>query len=80
MTKIKVKFTSIKTIVTSYNQIQMQLGLTTQTWCDFILYTIKGIMINRVKYNEEHWKNLRKTLIEFYFSYMLDEIMDKETK
>ena len=24
---------------TYYNRIQMQLALTTQTWCDFVFYT-----------------------------------------
>ena len=28
-----------------YDQVQMQIALSTQTWCDFILYTSKGMVI-----------------------------------
>ena len=31
-----------------YNQVQMQLAITCQTWCDFVLYTSKGLIIDRV--------------------------------
>ena len=56
-----------------YDQVQMQLALTTQTWCEFILYTNKGIIIDRVKYDEEHWFELREKLLKFYFDFLLDE-------
>ena len=51
----------------------MQLALTTQTWCDFILYTNKGLIIDRVKYDEEHWFELREKLHKFYFDFLLNE-------
>ena len=60
---------------TYYDQIQMQLALTTQTWCNFVFYTSKGLVIDRVFYDEEHWGKLQKSILDFYFHYMLDEIV-----
>ena len=37
-----------------YNQVQMQLALSYQTWCDFILYTSKGLVIDRVEFDEKY--------------------------
>ena len=34
-----------------YDQIQMQLALTTQTWCDFVFYTSKGLVIDRIRFD-----------------------------
>ena len=35
-----------------YDQIQMQLALTCQSFCDFIFYTNKGIVINQVEFDK----------------------------
>ena len=53
----------------------MQPALITQTWCDFVFYTSKGLVIDRVFYNKEHWGKLQKSILDFYFHYMLDEIV-----
>ena len=53
----------------------MQLALTCRTWCDFIFYTSKGLVIDRVPFNKEHWDDLRKKVINFYFDFMLDSIV-----
>ena len=53
----------------------MQLALTTQTWCDFVFYTSKGLVTDGVFYDKEHWCKLQKFILDFYFRYMLDEIV-----
>ena len=53
----------------------MQLALTTQAWCDFVFYTSKGLVIDRVFYDKEDWGKLQKSILDFYFHYMLDEIV-----
>ena len=53
----------------------MHLALATQTWCDFVLYTSKGLVIDRVFYDEEHWGKLQKSFLDFYLHYMLYEIV-----
>ena len=64
-----------------YDQIQMQLAVTCRTWCDFVLYTSKGLVIDRVEFDEFYWESLQRNILEFYFKYMLPEIVesDKET-
>ena len=78
----------------------MQLALTTQIWCDFVLYTnkgtvdssaswvnvsrcefkssYKGIVIDRVRYNEQYSFKLRDKLLNFYFYFLLDELYEKK--
>ena len=53
----------------------MQLALTTQTWCDFEFYTSKGLVIDRVFYDKKHCGKLQESILDFYFHYMLDEIV-----
>ena len=48
----------------------MQLALTTQTWCDFVFYGSKRLVIDRVFYTKEHWGKLQKSSLDFYFHYM----------
>ena len=35
----------------------MQLALTAKAWCDFVFYTSKGLVIDRVFYDKEHSVN-----------------------
>ena len=55
----------------------MQYGLTTQTWCDFVFYTSKELVIDCITYDKVYWGTLRKRVLDFYFNYMLDEIIEK---
>lgn len=61
-----------------YNQVQMQLALTCQTWCDFVLYTSKGMIIDRVNFDAQYWETLQTKILDFYFKFMLPEILDSE--
>ena len=65
----------IKKSHTYYDQIQMQLVLTTQSWYDFMFYTSKGLIIHRVQFDEAQWHNLRTKILNFCFEYMLDELI-----
>ena len=47
-----------------YSQVQMQLALTCQKWRDFVLYTSKGLIIDRVPFDPNYWETLQlKTFI-----------------
>ena len=54
-----------------YDQIQMQLALTCQSFCDFIFYTNKGILIDRVEFDESAWNKLSKRVLKFYLTIYL---------
>ena len=34
-----------------YDQVEFQLGVTCQSWCDFVLYTNKGLVVDRIRHN-----------------------------
>lgn len=61
-----------------YDQIQMQLGITCQTFCDFILYTTKGMVIDRINYDCKYWESLSDRILKFYFEHMLDFLIEKQ--
>ena len=39
---------------TYHDQNQMQLALTTHTWCDFVFHKSTRLVINKVFYDKEH--------------------------
>ena len=46
--------TSCKILVNKSHTYYDQLPLTTQSWCNFIFYTSKGLIIHRVQFDEAH--------------------------
>ena len=55
-----------------YAQVQGQMGVGGRPWCDFVVYTKKGISIERISFNEAYWKDkLLPKLTEFYDSCVL---------
>ena len=57
-------------------QIQGQMAICKREWCDFVIYTTKGIAVNRVHFNEEFWSNqLLPCLIKFYTKCIAPEIV-----
>ncbi len=41
-----------------YCQVQGQMGVTKRQWCDFIVFTTKGISIERIEFDDEFWQDL----------------------
>ena len=63
-----------------YDHIQMQLALTTQTWCDFVFYTSKGLVIDLIRFDKDYWEELVLQILNFYFTYMFDQLIEKSKK
>ena len=63
-----------------YGQIQMQLALTCQSFCDFIFSTNKGMLIDRVEFDESAWNKLSERVLKFYFNYLLDNFILRAEK
>ena len=40
-----------------YVQVQGQMAITERKWCDFIVYTTKGISVERVLFDPDFWNN-----------------------
>ena len=60
-----------------YDQIQMQLALTTQTCCDFVVYTSKCLVIDRIRFDKDYWEELVPKMLNFYFTHILDQLIEK---
>lgn len=54
-----------------FDQVQFQMGLTGAPWCDFIVYTIKGMVIDRVYFDKDHFLRLIARVNDFYFNHFL---------
>lgn len=59
-----------------YAQIQGQMGVTKRKWCDFVIYTEKGINIERIKFDCDFWeKDLVPKLTKFFDNCLGPEIV-----
>ena len=58
-----------------YAQVKGQMGVTQRKWCDFIVYTEKGLSIQRIYFDELFWKDLLTKLEEFYDNCLAPEIV-----
>lgn len=54
-----------------YNQVQGQITITGAHWCDFVVYTFKGIFVEIIPFDEAFWCNMLTKLRQFYFEQFL---------
>lgn len=59
-----------------YYQVQGQLGIAGAKWCDFVVYTMQGISIQRINYDAGFWKSKAQLLSKFYYSYFLPKYIN----
>ena len=45
-----------------YFQIQGQLAVTGASWCDFVIYTSKGMSVERITFDPQFWDTLNEYL------------------
>ena len=59
-----------------YCQVQGQMGIGVRPWCDFIIFTNRGISVERIKFNGNFWYNeLLPKLADFYNNCLAPEIV-----
>ena len=56
-----------------YTQVQGLLGVTGARWCDFVVYTSKGMSIEGIPFDDDYWKTLKGTLKSYYFTHFLSQ-------
>lgn len=54
-----------------YFQIQGQLAVTGASWCDFVIYSSKGMSIERVSFDPQFWNTLNEGLKNYYFNHFI---------
>ena len=59
-----------------FAQVQGQLAVGLKPWCDFVIYTTKGISVERITFDNEYWtETLLPKLISFYDNCVGPEIV-----
>ena len=59
-----------------YAQVQGQMAIGERPWCDFIIYTLKGISVQRITFNQSYWKDkLLPKLTAFYDNCVAPELV-----
>ena len=60
----------------NHAQVQGQMAIGCRPWCNFVVYTNKGINVERVSFNERFWNDkLLAKLISFYDNCVVPEIV-----
>ena len=56
-------------------QVQGQMGIGNRQWCDFVVYTTRGIHVQRIDFGKVYWeRTLLPKLTEFYDNCLGPEI------
>ena len=63
---------------TYFYQVQGALGITGRKWCDFTVWTPKGIAIERISFEQAFWDTMRTKLEAFFDNALLPELAAPE--
>ena len=74
----KDSFPVLKTSHKYYYQVQGQLGITGSNWCDFITYTFKGMVIERIVFNVDIFISMLLKLEKFFFVHAANYIQQRQ--
>ena len=58
-----------------YSQVQAQMGVLGRCWCDFFIYTRHGFYRERIKFDQECWKELVKAAHYFFVEYVAPALL-----
>lgn len=59
-----------------FAQVQGQMAIGCQQWCDFVVYTTKGIHVQRISFDRHYWEDtLLPKLLAFYDNCLGPEIV-----
>lgn len=58
-----------------YCQVQGQMAVTERYWCDFVVYTEKGISVERIEFDSAFWSDLLLKLSSFFENCLAPEIL-----
>ena len=47
------------------------MGVSGASWCDFIVYTKKGISVERIPFDPAYWETLKLKLHTYYFDHFI---------
>ena len=66
---MKDNFPTLKRNHKYYFQVQGQMGITGAKWCDFVTYTFKGMVIQRIYFDADFFASMLLKLEQFFFKH-----------
>ena len=63
-----------------FTQAQGQLAISNREFCDFVVWTPKGLIIERIYQDFKFWEELEKKLTTYFVENILPEIMTSKSK
>lgn len=61
-----------------YYQVQGQMAITGVQWCDFVLFTFKGMFIERIGYDESFWTTTCNKLTDLYLHHFVPAVLKQK--
>lgn len=59
-----------------YSQVQGQMAIGERPWCDFVVFTLKGISVQRIPFDKDFWNiRLLPKLLSFYDNCIVPELV-----
>lgn len=59
-----------------YFQVQMQMAVCDVSWCDFVLWSRKGIHVQRVYRDDSWWQKVLPKLLSFHAEVIVPEVVE----
>lgn len=57
-----------------YYQVQGTLAITKRYWCDFVVWSPKGMTVERINADSRFWETIKNKLVDFYKQAILPEL------
>ena len=67
--ELKDDFPMLKKTHKYYAQVQGQMGITGAKWCDFVTYTFRGMVIERIYFDANFFNSMILKLEQFFFKH-----------
>lgn len=61
-------------------QVQGQMGVSGKMWCDFVIWTLKGMSVERITFRPAVWVTMKNQLKSFYVNAVVPEVFSKRVK
>ena len=47
-------------------------GITGAKWCDSVVFTKKGLSVERIAFDHQYWHDLERKLLLYYYEHLID--------
>ena len=59
-----------------YQQVQIQIALCEADFCDFVIWSSRGMIVERILPDVEFWKDFCSNLINFHHNTLMSEYIE----